>query len=46
MVVVEALRHTFFSDHTMHALLPEQPWQAWGVGYCLLTALFVQSFGE
>ena len=43
---VEALRRTFFSDHTVQALLAAQPWQAWGVGYCLLAALFAQSYGE
>ena len=45
IVFLEALRRTFFSDHAVQALLAAQPWQAWAVGYCVLAALFGQSYG-
>ncbi|EFN53965.1 hypothetical protein CHLNCDRAFT_53485 [Chlorella variabilis] len=40
----ELLRRTFFADAAVQALLAQQPWQSWALGYCVLTALYAQSY--
>lgn len=41
----EAMRFTLLSGNAAQTLLAVQPWHAWAVGYCVLTALFAQNYG-